>query len=100
MSLYVGALTADLVVLGDVSSRKHKRAVVRPLVAGLRRLELAVAETGHHDLLQRAEIGVGAVSGDHAQVGRQLDAAERWLWSRLEIEVVSARRWVRSIDDD
>jgi uncharacterized protein YlxP (DUF503 family) len=99
MGVFVGALAADL-VLGDVASRKHKRAVVRPLVAGLRRLEVAVAETGHHDLLQRTEIGVSVVSGEHAQVGRLLDAVERWLWSRPEIEVVSTRRWVRSIADD
>jgi uncharacterized protein len=99
MTVFVGALTAD-VLLGEVSSLKHKRGAVRPLLAGLRRLELAVAETGHHELLRRTEIGVGAVSGEHAQVGRLLDAAERWLWSRPEIEVVSVHRWVRSVADD
>ena len=97
--MFVGALRVDL-LLGDVSSLKHKRAVVRPLLAGLRRLELAVAETGHHELLRRTEIGVATVSGEHAQVGRLLDAAERWLWSRPEIEVVSLSRWVRSDDDE
>jgi uncharacterized protein len=99
MSVFVGALTADL-LLGDVPSLKHKRGAVRPLLAGLRRLELAAAETGHHELLRRTEIGVGAVSGEHAQVGRLLDAAERWLWSRPEIEVVAVHRWVRSVTDD
>jgi uncharacterized protein YlxP (DUF503 family) len=61
--MYVAALTLD-VLLGDVRSLKQKRAVVRPLVAELRRRYpgVAVAETGHLDLHRRAEIGVAAVS--------------------------------------
>ena len=98
MTVFVGALTVDL-LLGESASLKRKRGVVRPLLTGLRRLELVVAETGHHKLLRRAEIGVATVSGAPAQVDRSLDAAERWLWSRPEIEVVSVRRWVRSVDD-
>ena len=98
MTVFVGALTVDL-LLGEVASLKRKRGVVSPLLAGLRLLELVVAETGHHELLRRAELGVGTVSGGPAQVDRSLDAAERWLWSRPEIEVVSVRRWVRSVDD-
>ena len=44
--MYVAALTLD-VLLGDVRSLKQKRAVVRPLVAELRRRYpgVAVAET-------------------------------------------------------
>lgn len=99
--MFVGALTVDLLLGGNVSSLKHKRAVLRPLLAGLRRhLELAVAETGHQDLLRRAEIGLSTVSGDHAQVQRVLDDAERWLWSRQEVELVSVDRWLRSTDDE
>jgi hypothetical protein len=44
--MYIAALTLD-VLLGDVRSLKQKRAVVRPLVAELRRRfpGVAVAET-------------------------------------------------------
>jgi len=56
------------VLLGDVRSLKAKRAVVRPLVAELRRRfpGVAVAETGHLDLHRRAEIGVAVVSATAA----------------------------------
>src|SRR5262249_1452340 len=52
------------VLLGDVRSLKAKRAVVRPLIAELRRRfpGVAVGETGHLDLHRRAEIGVAGVS--------------------------------------
>ncbi len=47
----VGTLVADL-LLGDVHSLKEKRAVVRPIVAELRRrFDVSAAETGDHDLL-------------------------------------------------
>ncbi len=98
--MFVGALTADL-LLGDVRSLKHKRGAVRPVLAGLRRhLDVAAAETGSHDLLRRTEIGVATVSGEHARVEHVLDEAERWLWGRPELEVLAVRRWVRSVDDD
>ena len=44
--------------------------------------------------------GCRTVSGEHARVEQVLDEAERWLWGRPELEVVSVRRWVRSVDDD
>jgi len=93
-------MTVDL-LLGDVRSLKQKRGAVRPVLAGLRRhLDVAAAETGGHDLLRRTEIGLSTVSGEPARVEQVLDAAERWLWGRPELEVVSVRRWVRSADDD
>ena len=98
--MFVGAMTVDL-LLGDVRSLKQKRGAVRPVLAGLRRhLDVAAAETGGHDLLRRAEIGLSTVSGEHARVEQVLDEAERWLWGRPELEVVSVRRWIRSVDDD
>ena len=42
MRVFVGALECD-VLLGDVHSLKQKRAVVRPVLAQLRRLEVAAA---------------------------------------------------------
>ena len=61
--MYVGALEVEL-LLGDVRSLKHKRAVVRPLLAELRRRDdVAAAETGDADLWRRATIGIASVSG-------------------------------------
>jgi len=99
LAVYIGAVQVDL-LLGDVASLKQKRAVLRPLVADLRRhFEVAVAETGQHDLLRRTMLGVATVSGTAEQVARVCDQVERWAWSRPDVEVLQVRRMVRSIDD-
>jgi uncharacterized protein YlxP (DUF503 family) len=52
-------------------SLKEKRRVVKSFVERLHeRLRVSAAETGFHDLHQRAEIGIAAVAGDTAQVDR------------------------------
>jgi len=91
--VYVAALTMD-VLLGDVRSLKQKRAVVRPLVAELRRRYpgVAVAETGHLDLHRRAEIGVAVVSATASNAAQVLADCERLVARRPEIELLSARQ--------
>jgi uncharacterized protein len=91
--VYVAALTLD-VLLGDVRSLKAKRAVVRPLVAELRRRYpgVAVAETGQLDLHRRAEIGVAVVSATAANALSVLAECERLVAARPEIELLSARQ--------
>ena len=91
--MYVAALTLD-VLLGDVRSLKQKRAVVRPLVAELRRRYpgASVAETGHLDLHRRAEIGVAVVSATPAPAADILAGCERMVAGRPEIELLSARQ--------
>jgi hypothetical protein len=90
--MYVAALTMD-VLLGDVRSLKQKRALVRPLVAELRRRfpGVAVAETGHLDLHRRAEIGVAVVSHTADNATKVIDECERLVAARPEIELLSAR---------
>jgi uncharacterized protein len=69
-------------------SLKEKRAVVRPVVEGLRhRFSLSVAETGFHDKWQRAEIGVAVVSSTVSHAQDVVDSVERWVWSRPDLEV-------------
>jgi uncharacterized protein len=91
--VYIAALTLD-VLLGDVHSLKAKRAVVRPLVAELRRRYpgVAVAETGHLDLLRRAEIGVAVVSATPSNAMSVLTECERMVAARPEIQLLSARQ--------
>jgi uncharacterized protein YlxP (DUF503 family) len=91
--MYIAALTLD-VLLGDVRSLKQKRAVVRPLVAELRRRfpGVAVAETGHLDLHRRAEIGVAVVSATAGNATQVLDECERLVAGRPEIELLSVRQ--------
>ena len=91
--MYIAALTLD-VLLGDVHSLKGKRAVVRPLVAELRRHYpgVAVAETGYLDLHRRAEIGVAVVSATASNATAVLEECERLIAARPEIELLSARQ--------
>ncbi|QYC39609.1 hypothetical protein Nocox_09945 [Nonomuraea coxensis DSM 45129] len=91
--MYVGALTLDI-LLGDVRSLKQKRSVVRPLIAELRRRypAIAVAETGHHDLHRRAEVGIAVLSGSAGNCKEVMDACERMVAFRPEIELLSARQ--------
>ncbi|GAA2782732.1 DUF503 domain-containing protein [Saccharopolyspora taberi] len=89
--MYVAVLELD-VLLGDVRSLKQKRSVVRPVVAELRRrYEVAVAEAGDQDLYRRARIGIATVSGDAAHARQVLDACERTVAGRPELELLSAR---------
>ena len=97
--MYVGAVEVGL-LLGDLRSLKQKRAMLRPLLAELRRrFDVAVAETGDQDLWRRATVGVCAVSGTAEQVSRVCEEVERWVWARPDVEVLGTTRWVRSIDD-
>src|SRR5436189_3957160 len=90
-ALYVGALELD-VLFGDMHSLKQKRSAVRPVVAELRRrFEVSAAEAGHLDLHRRALIGVAAVAADAAHVRDVLNACERLVAGRPELELLSAR---------
>lgn len=97
--MWIGWLEFDL-LLGDVHSLKQKRSVVRPIVAELqRRFSVSAAETGSMDLHRRAGIGVALVAADRAHVVKVLDAAERLVAERPEIELLSARRDLRRSED-
>jgi uncharacterized protein YlxP (DUF503 family) len=90
--VYVGALTLD-VLLGDVRSLKQKRSAVAAIIAEVRRRQpgVAVAETGRADRRRRAEIGVAVVSSSAAHAAEVLQACERLVAARPEIELLSAR---------
>jgi uncharacterized protein len=97
--MWVGWIEFDL-LLGAVGSLKEKRSIVRPLVADLRRrFEVSVAEVDHVDLHRRCAVGAAVVSGDAPHVIEVLDAVERFVAARPEVELLSARRAIRSSDD-
>jgi uncharacterized protein YlxP (DUF503 family) len=97
--MWIGWLEFDI-LLGDVRSLKEKRSVVRPLVAELqRRFSVSAAETDALDLHRRASIGMAVVAADRAHVAEVLDAAERLVAGRPEIELLSAHRELRRGDD-
>jgi len=98
MTLVVGTLACDL-LLGDVHSLKEKRAVVRPIVAELRRrFEVAAAETGDQEVYRRCEVSVAVVTSTHSHATEVLEQCERLIAGRPEIELLATR--TRVLDDD
>ena len=51
-----------------------------------------MAETGHLDLHRRTEIGVAVVASTAAHAVEVLEACERFVAGRPEIELLSARQ--------
>ncbi len=98
--MWIGWIEFDL-LLGDVHSLKDKRAVIRPILADLRRVtEASVAEVADQDLHRRAVLGVGVVASGAERVTDTLDRAERLVASRPDVMLLSARRRLRRSDDD
>jgi uncharacterized protein YlxP (DUF503 family) len=98
--VWIGWLEFDL-LLGDVHSLKQKRSVIRPVIAELqRRFAVSAAETGTQDLHRRANIGIAVVSADRHHVVDVLDAAERLVAARPEMDLLSTRRGLHRSTDD
>jgi hypothetical protein len=98
--MWVGALSLD-VLLGDVHSLKEKRSIVKPIVSELqRKYAVSAAEAGHQDLHRRALIGVAVVGADAGHCREVLDACERLVANRPEIEVLSAHQRLYTEKDE
>lgn len=97
--MYTGTAVFDLLLPGDSRSLKAKRSYVRPIVAALRRFDVSAAEVGALDLHGRAQIGVALVSAEPRHVGEVLDACERLVANRPEVELLSVRRRLHGEED-
>ena len=90
--MWIGWIEFDI-LLGDVQSLKEKRAFVRPLLAEVkRRFDVSVAEVGDHEQYRRTQVGAGLVAADRAHLVAVLNAVERFVAARPEIELLSARQ--------
>ena len=80
-------------------SRKAKRAVIRPMVEGLRnRFKVSVAEVDHQDRWQRAAIGVALVSGSEGQLREALDDIERFVAACPGVELIDTEvAWLETV---
>ena len=86
--MIVGVQTWELHLPG-CHSLKEKRGVMKPLTGSLRRtLNLSVAETGHQDLWQRAEITCAAVGSAKTVVDETLRAADRMVEAADGVRIV------------
>lgn len=70
--------------------------MVTPILDGARhRYRVAASETGHHDVSGRAEVCFACVSPSASHAVDVIDEVERFVWTRPDLEVVSAERaWV------
>ena len=69
----VGLLTVELHIPG-ARSLKDKRRVLASVKDRVRKLNVSLAETGHHDLRQRGQLGIVAIATHRDAVDRSLDA--------------------------
>ncbi|MGA8113141.1 MAG: DUF503 domain-containing protein [Actinocatenispora sp.] len=97
--MYTGTALFDVLLPEDAHSLKAKRSYVRPVVAALRKLDVAVAEVGDQDLHRRSQLGVAAVAADSGHVAEVLDRCERLVAGRPELELLSVRRRRYGADD-
>lgn len=87
--MYVGLGILDL-ELPHVHDLKAKRRVVRSLIDRLHaRHRISAAETGLHDRLQRAEVGVALVAATEATAQQLLDEVLRLADNEGEAVVLS-----------
>ena len=91
----VGLLVVDL-HFPDAQSLKDKRRVLRGVKDRLQKLNVAVAETDHANLWQRAQLGVVAIGTSSDRVDQTLravvdevDRTEPGLITRAEIDFLS-----------
>lgn len=74
--------------LPNCHSLKEKRAVLRPLIEGLRRRHSAsVAEVAYQNAWQQSVVAVALVAADARRLEGQLDQVRRYVDDNLEIEV-------------
>jgi uncharacterized protein YlxP (DUF503 family) len=86
--MHAAALSLDLHIPAS-RSLKAKRAVVRPIVDGLRhRFHVSVAEVGFQDQWQRALVGVAVVAESDGHLRELLDTVERFVVARPDVELV------------
>jgi uncharacterized protein YlxP (DUF503 family) len=86
--MVIGVRTWELHLEGCLSL-KDKRSVVKPLTAALRRqFNVSVAETGHQDLWQRAEIACAVVGSARTVVEETLRSADRMVEAADGVRIV------------
>jgi uncharacterized protein YlxP (DUF503 family) len=79
-------------------SLKTKRAVIRPIVDGLRhRFRVSVAEVDYQDQWQRTAIAVAVVASSDTQLRETLAAIERFVVGAPDIELLDVETaWLES----
>lgn len=95
---YVAVLVIEL-HFPDAGSLKSKRKELSSIKAQLHgRLGVTVAETGHHDLWQRATLTAALTGGSLRRLEAAADEVERWVLARCP-EGARVERLLASVED-
>ena len=90
--MVVGIIGWELEIFG-CQSLKEKRSVVKSLKERLRnRFNVSVAETGFHDLWQRAELTACVVATDRQGADSIIEHADRFVSADHRARVIRAQR--------
>lgn len=85
--MVLGVLKITLILHGN-DSLKGKRQVLKAVKDRVRnRFNVSIAEVGHNDMLQRADIAVAAIGNDKAHVNSALDNALNFIEDVAAAEV-------------
>ena len=88
--MVIGVAVWQLLLPG-CASLKEKRSVVKGLKQRLHNeFNLSVAETAHHDVLQRGEIAACVVAVDQPQANRVLGAADKLVEREARARIVDS----------
>jgi uncharacterized protein YlxP (DUF503 family) len=95
---FVAVLVIELhfPLAGSLKSKRKELSSVKAQLHG--RLGVAVAETGHQDLWQRATLTAALTGGSLPALSAAADNVERWLHARFP-DGVSIERLVTSLED-
>ena len=97
--MLVAALRLDLRIPA-CGSLKEKRHVIKTLTNGIRSTyEVAVAETGHHDKWQRAELGVAAVGTEGYHLRKVMHSVERFVERFAEVDLIDTELTMHAPED-
>ena len=95
---YVAVLVIDL-HFPEAGSLKSKRKELSSIKAQLHgRLGVAVSETDHQDLWQRARLTAALTGGSLATLSAAADNVERWLEARCP-DGIHVERTIASVED-
>jgi uncharacterized protein YlxP (DUF503 family) len=81
---------------GSLKGKRHELSSVKALLQ--RRFAVAVSETDHQDLWQRATLTAALTGGSFSTLSSALDNVERWLLGRFP-DGVRVERLVASVED-
>ena len=95
---FVAVLVIDLHFpeAGSLKGKRHEHSSVKAQLQ--RRLGVAVSETGHQDLWQRATLTAALTGGSLSSASSATDSVERWLHARFP-DGVRIERLFASVDD-